>query len=116
MTKDNDLVKRLRKRQEFEFIDGYKRIEWEDNDALEAADRIEELEAKLAKAVEALEGCMIGGNHLVTWLPENHLPADTDPLAALVRHGAGVSHDIWCCWRSIMQARATLAKLKGDKP
>jgi flagellar biosynthesis/type III secretory pathway protein FliH len=49
MTKDNDLVKKLRKRQEFEFIDGYKRIEWEDDDALEAADRIEALEAKLAK-------------------------------------------------------------------
>lgn len=55
MTKDDDLVKRLRKRQEFEFIDGYKRIEWEDDDALEAADRIEELEAKLAKAVQALD-------------------------------------------------------------
>jgi translation elongation factor EF-Ts len=55
MTDDNDLVKRLRKRQEFEFIDGYKRIEWEDDDALEAADRIEELEAKLAKAVKALD-------------------------------------------------------------
>ena len=82
----------------------------------ETADRIEALEAKLAKAVEALEGCMIGGNHLVTWLPENHLPADTDPLAALVRHGAGVSHDIWCCWRSIMQARSTLAELTGAKP
>ena len=54
MTKNNDLVKRLRKRQEFEFIDGYKRIEWEDNDALEAADRIEALEAKLAKAVAAV--------------------------------------------------------------
>ena len=79
-------------------------------------DRIKPLEAKLAKAVQALEGCMIGGNHLVTWLPENHLPADTDPLAALVRHGAGVSHDIWCCWRSIMQARSALAELKGDKP
>ena len=49
------LVKRLRKRQEFEFIDGYKRIEWEDDDALEAADRIEELEAKLAKAVKAFD-------------------------------------------------------------
>jgi hypothetical protein len=81
----------------------------------DAADRIEALEAKLAKTEKALEGCMIGGNHLVTWLPENHLPADTDPLAALVRHGAGVSHDIWCCWRSIMQARAALAELKGDK-
>jgi hypothetical protein len=77
--------------------------------------RLTDRMTKLAKAVEALEGCMIGGNHLVTWLPENHLPADTDPLAALVRHGAGVSHDIWCCWRSIMQARTTLAELKGDK-
>jgi hypothetical protein len=55
MTDDNDLVKRLRTRQEFEFIDGYKRIEWEDDDALEAADRIEALESKLAKAVQALD-------------------------------------------------------------
>ena len=43
----DDLVKRLRKRQEFEFIDGHKRVEWEDEDALEAADRIEELELDL---------------------------------------------------------------------
>jgi hypothetical protein len=42
----DDLVKRLRKRQEFEFIDGYKRIEWEDEDALEAADEIERLTKK----------------------------------------------------------------------
>ena len=47
-TVSDDLVKRLRKRQEYEFIDEYKRIEWEDADALEAADRIEELEEKLA--------------------------------------------------------------------
>jgi hypothetical protein len=40
---DEELVKRLRKRQEFESIDGYKRIEWKDEDALEAADRIEAL-------------------------------------------------------------------------
>jgi hypothetical protein len=54
---DEELVKRLRKRQEFESIDGYKRIEWKDEDALEAADRIEELTAKLAKAVELLIVC-----------------------------------------------------------
>jgi hypothetical protein len=42
----DDLVKRLRKRQEFEFIDGYKRIQWEDEDALEAADEIERLTKK----------------------------------------------------------------------
>jgi hypothetical protein len=66
---DEELVKRLRERQEFEFIDEYKRVEWEDEDALEAADRIEALlnlnealvelmddrDATLAKAVEANE-------------------------------------------------------------
>ena len=39
----NDLVKRLRRRFEYEWIDGSKRIEWEDEDALAAADRIEQL-------------------------------------------------------------------------
>ena len=62
----DELVERLRKRQEFEFIDGYKRIEWEDEDALEAADRIDALIDQLAKAVEALReiadafGCECG--------------------------------------------------------
>jgi hypothetical protein len=49
---DEELVKRLRKRQEFESIDGYKRIEWKDEDALEAADRIEALTATLTNLVE----------------------------------------------------------------
>jgi hypothetical protein len=40
---DEELVKRLRKRREAEFIDGCERVEWEDEDALEAADRIEAL-------------------------------------------------------------------------
>jgi hypothetical protein len=47
---DEELVKRLRKRQEFESIDGYKRIEWKDEDALEAADRIEALTKELDEA------------------------------------------------------------------
>ena len=55
---DEELVKRLRKRHEFESIDGYKRIEWKDEDALEAADRIEELKDNLAKAVEGLNYCI----------------------------------------------------------
>jgi hypothetical protein len=67
------------------------------------ADRIEKLEAKgranrvaimrleanLAKALEALERVMAGGNR--------------------------VSYDyVWRCWRSIMRARDTLAELKGE--
>jgi DNA polymerase III delta prime subunit len=50
---DEELVKRLRKRQEFESIDGYKRIEWKDEDALEAADRIEQLEREQDDLVQA---------------------------------------------------------------
>jgi multidrug resistance efflux pump len=67
------------------------------------ADRIEKLEAKgranraaimrleatLAKALEALERVMAGGNR--------------------------VSYDVWRCWRSIMRARDTLAELKGQE-
>jgi hypothetical protein len=58
---NEELVKRLRKRQEFESIDGYKRIEWKDEDALEAADRIEELEDNLAKAVGGLNAIYVWG-------------------------------------------------------
>jgi hypothetical protein len=58
---DEELVKRLRKRQEFESIDGYKRIEWKDEDALEAADRIEELEDKLVKTVRGLNAISVWG-------------------------------------------------------
>lgn len=80
-----------------------------------AADRIEELEAKLAKAVEALSGVMVGGNHLALLLPDNFLPAETEPLDALDMMGAGDAYEVWCCWRSIMLARTTLAELTGQK-
>jgi len=45
-SRSGDLVERLRKRREVEIIGGYERIEWEDEDALEAADRIEALTAE----------------------------------------------------------------------
>ena len=73
-----------------------------------------DLEAKLEKAVEALDGVMVGGNHLAVWLSDDHPPAEVEPLAALEKIGAGVSFDVWCCWRSIMLARTTLAELKGE--
>ena len=81
---------------------------------LAMANRIEELEVKLAKAVEALERVMVGGNHLAIWLPDDHPTAEAEPLAALEQIGAGVSYDVWCCWRVIMLARTTLAELKGE--
>ena len=95
MTKDNDLVKRLRKRQEFEFIDGYKRIEWEDDDALEAADRIEELEAKLAKAVQAMQEAI--------------------KLADMPHYGDR-EDALDNCFDAIDLLRTTISELNGDKP
>ena len=80
------------------------------------ADRIEELEAKLATAMEALGGVMVGGNHLATILPDSFPPAETEPLIALEKIGYGYDFEVWCCWRSIMLARTTLAELTGGKP
>ena len=77
--------------------------------------RIEELEAKLAKAVKALDGVMVGGNHLATILPNNFPQAETEPLIALETMGYGYDYEVWCCWRSIMLARTTLAELTGGK-
>jgi hypothetical protein len=56
----DDLVKRLRKRQEFEFIDGHKRVEWEDEDALEAADRIEELNRAVLDLAQYVSSADLG--------------------------------------------------------
>lgn len=51
------LVERLRKRREAEMIGGYERIEWEDEDALEAADRIEVLSAENERLKKILRDC-----------------------------------------------------------
>jgi hypothetical protein len=110
---DNDLVKRLRKRQEFEFIDGYKRIEWEDDDALEAADRIEVLTEQLeaarldAKEAEAysvwLEGKLAKAREALkeAWfmLTVPHLDYEPEPEEPGLR-----------------RIKTTLAELTGDKP
>jgi hypothetical protein len=56
----DDLVKRLRKRQEVEFIDGHKRVEWEDEDALYAADRIEELNRAVLDLAQYVSSADLG--------------------------------------------------------
>ena len=80
----------------------------------ESEDEVAELQANLAKALAALDGVMVGGNHLAVWLPYDHPTAETEPQVALEQIGAGVSYDVWCCWRSIMKARNTIAELKGE--
>jgi fructose-bisphosphate aldolase class 1 len=56
----DDLVKRLRERQEFEFIDGHKRVEWEDEEALEAADCIEELKRAVLDLAQYVSSADLG--------------------------------------------------------
>lgn len=60
-----ELVKRLRSRREAEMIGGYERVEWEDEDALEAADRIEAQAAEIRRLREALEPFAKSGDLLV---------------------------------------------------
>lgn len=63
MTEDDKaLVDRLRKRRESEIIGGYERIEWEDEDALEAADRIEALSAENERLANAIANRLLGSS------------------------------------------------------
>ena len=112
---DEELVKRLRERQEFEFIDEYKRVEWEDEDALEAADRIEALlnlnealvelmdgrDAKLAKAVEGLDkaAALIEDRHVVHMTSKGRNPKDYISDWSLIAK----------------EVRALLAEIEGEK-
>lgn len=68
---------------------------------LEAAAEIERLRA-------ALQGIMIGGNHLATVIGIGHLAAGSSHEAALDFYGPGPNYDVWCCWNAIMQAREAL--------
>lgn len=63
---------------------------------------------------EVLERVMVGGNHLAIHLPENHPPYTAAPEQALSAIGAVVEYDIWCCWRSIMNARDLVAATKQE--
>ena len=82
-------------------------------------DRIQELkgqEAKLTAIVkelrEALELCMIGGNHLAHILIKNlgagfcdRYPFNAGHEEVLEKLGVGDNYDVWCCWSQIMKAR-----------
>jgi len=77
-----------------------------------AATEADALRAENERLREALEGVLVGGNHLEAWLPIPHPPLSGEPSTALEQLGAGIAYDIWCCWRSIMQARAALEVTK----
>lgn len=66
---------------------------------------------------EALERTMIGGNHLATVLIgqlgagfAERYPPEMDPQDALRTLCATDTYEIWCCWRAIMLARASINK------
>ena len=92
MTKDNDLVKKLRAAAKHPLMDNNCKADV--FDVSDAADRIEALEAKLAKALEALRRI-----------------ANSQPRP--MRSGGYEGHDVSNMQRT---ARATLAEIDGDKP
>lgn len=71
-------------------------------DALDAAQRENE------KLRSALDGVMVGGNHLALLIGADHPPYTAKPDEALAHYGACDAYEAWCCWRSIMRARAIL--------
>lgn len=63
---------------------------------------------------EAFGLVMIGGNHLAIHLPDCSPAFGAPHLQALEAMGPGIYYDIWCCWNSIMVARAALSATKPD--
>lgn len=60
---------------------------------------------------EAMQSVMVGGNHLGLVIGDNH-PAYTENHESARKHyGTGFHYEAWCAWKTIMHARAALAKL-----
>ena len=66
--------------------------------------------------MEALESVLIGGNHLGLVIGADHPPHTATHEDAQRHYGAGDKYEVWCCWRAIMNARAALAKARGETP
>ncbi len=66
--------------------------------------------------LSALDGVLVGGNHLANILIgklggafASKYPPEMEPEDALRMLCATDEYDIWCCWRSIMLARSALS-------
>jgi hypothetical protein len=64
------------------------------------------------KLVDALNRCMIGGNHIANILIgtlgggfADEYPFDASHEDVLWKLGAGDTYEAWCCWAAIMKAR-----------
>lgn len=69
-------------------------------------ERENELKNENAQLKAALQSVMIGGNHLASILgPDDHLEHTASYENALKHYGAGDKYEVWCCWKSIMDAR-----------
>lgn len=74
-------------------------------------DNLRDLRNCVREQQAALEKVMVGGNHLAL-LIGNHPPAGTDldtVQAHYLPHHPKM-YEAWCCWNTIMEARATLSK------
>ena len=70
------------------------------------------LKAELARCREALEMCFVGGNHLAAIIGNIHPEPSYDVMPAFEYYGQGYRYEVWCCWNSLMLARAALAQKK----
>jgi hypothetical protein len=68
-----------------------------------------EYAAEIERLREALRSVMIGGNHVALLIGADHPSHTVTHDEALAHYGAGDQYEAWCCWRSIMHARAALS-------
>lgn len=70
--------------------------------------------ASVAKLREALEQVLIGGNHIALLIGADHPPHTATHDEARKHYKTSQdTYEIWCCWRTMMHARAVLAETGG---
>lgn len=67
--------------------------------------------------LEAIDGVLVGGNHLGLLIGADHPPYGATHAEALEHYGAGDRYEIWCCWNAIMRLGKAIVEshLEGRK-
>lgn len=62
--------------------------------------------------ISALDGVLVGGNHLGLLIGADHPPWGATHTEALEYYGAGDKYEIWCCWDAIMRLAKVIVETR----
>ena len=75
----------------------------------QAMSLIRSQERRIAELEAALDSVLIGGNHLALLIGADHPLHTASHEEAMAHYGSRDIYEIWCCWRTMMNAGPVLA-------